>query len=78
MPPVIHEDKCSKCGACARVCPEDVFYGSQLKAFPVVSYPEECAHCNACVEECPVQGAISIRIPLPMMLLYRPDWDSPA
>ncbi len=76
MPPVIHVDKCKSCGSCAQICPGDVFCGSRAKEIPVVAYPEECAHCNACVEECP-EGAISIRVPLPMMLLYRPEWDKP-
>ncbi len=77
MPPVINLEKCERCGNCADVCSEDVYFGTTTKELPIVSYPEECSHCNACVEECPVEGAISIRIPLPMMLLYRPEEDSP-
>jgi adenylylsulfate reductase, subunit B len=77
MPPVIHVDKCKLCGNCTQICPEDVFCGSRPKEVPVVAYPEECAHCSACVEECPVEGAISLRVPLPMMVLYRPEWDLP-
>ena len=76
MPPVIDPEKCQKCGNCVRYCAEDVFFGSPEKDVPVVSYPEECTHCNSCVEECPAEGAISIRIPLPMMLLYRPEWEN--
>jgi NAD-dependent dihydropyrimidine dehydrogenase PreA subunit len=38
---------------------------------PVVSYPEFCFHCNCCVDECPVEGAIALRIPLPLTLLSR-------
>lgn len=78
MPPVIDVEKCKRCGSCAKICPEDVFFGTKVNELPRVSYPEECAHCNACVEECPVEGAISIRVPMPMMLLYRPEWGSSA
>jgi len=77
MPPVIDSEKCEKCGSCVDVCPEDVYFGSRKKALPSVSYPEECSHCNACVEECPVEGAVTIRIPLPMMLLYKPEGNCP-
>jgi adenylylsulfate reductase subunit B len=62
MPPVIDENKCIKCGMCAKYCPEDVFFGTKAKECPTVAYPEECSHCNSCVEECP-EGAVSLRIP---------------
>jgi len=78
MPPVINSEKCERCGNCVEICSDDVFFGSTKKELPEVNYPKECSHCNACVEECPVEGAINIRIPLPMMLLYRPGWDSPS
>lgn len=72
MPPIIEESKCSHCGLCVDVCTEDVFFGSKNKQVPQVTYPHECVYCNACVEECPVQGAIRLRLPLPMMLMYKP------
>jgi adenylylsulfate reductase subunit B len=71
MPPVIDKDRCTHCGLCADMCSEDVFYGSEKKRVPVVSYPKECWHCNACVNVCPVEGAISLRIPLPMLVCYK-------
>ena len=71
MPPIINEDKCTACGICANGCPQDVFFGSKNKEIPVVSYPEECWHCNACVLDCPAEGAISLRIPLPMLIVYK-------
>lgn len=71
MPPVIDENKCKCCGLCADVCPEDVFFSSKKKEVPTVKYPDECWHCNSCVYECPVPGAIKLRIPLPMMVLYK-------
>lgn len=71
MPPIINKEKCSACGMCANVCPLDVFGGLQKKEIPVVRYPEECWHCNACVQECPIEGAIRLRIPLPMQICYK-------
>jgi adenylylsulfate reductase subunit B len=71
MPPVIEGEKCIRCGKCVDICSEDVFFGSKEEEIPLISYPEECWHCNACVLDCPVQGAISLRIPLPMRIVYR-------
>ncbi len=39
------------------------------KKFPEIKYPEECWHCNACVLDCK-QSAITLRIPLPAMMLH--------
>jgi NAD-dependent dihydropyrimidine dehydrogenase PreA subunit len=72
MPPVISESKCARCGTCVDVCAEDVFFGSVEMEIPLVTYPDECVYCNGCVDECPVDGAIRLRIPLPMMLMYKP------
>ena len=71
MPPFIDKKKCSQCGQCADICSEDVFFGSEKKKTPFVAYPKECWHCNACVLACPVDGAIRLRIPLPMMVCYK-------
>ena len=71
MPPVVDKNVCIACGKCADVCSEDVFYGTKKRQVPVVTYPDECWHCNACVLDCPKEGAIRLRIPLPMMLLYK-------
>ena len=71
MPPVIDKDLCIRCGKCGDICSEDVFYGSKEHETPLVAYPEECWHCNACVLDCPAEGAIRLRIPLPMMVVYK-------
>lgn len=71
MPPVINKDKCTACGVCVNVCTMDVFFGSERRMVPVVSYPEECWHCTACVLDCPVEGAIRLRIPLPLSICYK-------
>jgi len=72
MPPIINESRCTCCGVCVEICPEDVFFGSKNKETPVISYPDDCWHCNSCVLDCPVEGAIRLRIPLPMTALYKP------
>lgn len=71
MPPVIDPDKCTRCGKCVEICSEDVFYGSRSGEIPTVTYPRECSHFSGCVSVCPVQ-AITLRIPLPMLLVYKP------
>ncbi len=71
MPPVIEKGTCVGCGKCVDICTEDVFFGSKKKKIPVVAYPEECWHCKACVDICPKEGAIRLRIPLPMMVCYK-------
>jgi adenylylsulfate reductase subunit B len=71
MPPVINKDKCINCGKCVDVCSEDVFFDSKQGEIPNITYPDECWHCSACVQECPVEGAIRIRIPLPMFMVHK-------
>jgi adenylylsulfate reductase subunit B len=71
MPPIIDEKLCIKCGTCVNICPQDVFFGSKKKKVPKITYPHECWHCNACVIDCPKEGAIKLRIPLPMNICYR-------
>lgn len=71
MPPIIDPEKCIHCGACVDRCTEDVYYESKEGEVPLVTYPEECAHCNCCVRACPIPEAIRLRIPLPMMLVYK-------
>jgi len=71
MPPIINKEKCIACGSCVDVCQMDVFFGSKDNQIPVVTYPEECWHCNACVMDCPEDGAITLRIPLALTVLYK-------
>ena len=71
MPPVIDKEKCICCGTCVEVCQMDVFFDSREGEIPVITYPDECWHCGSCVLDCPAEGAISLRIPLPMTVLYK-------
>ena len=70
MPPIINKDVCTGCGKCVEICPSDVFWGSKKGEVPIIAYPNECWHESACVMDCPVE-AITLRIPLPMMILYK-------
>ena len=69
MPPIIDKEKCNACGVCADICCMDVFKVVEEKESPEIRYPEECWHCNACVLDCK-QEALSLRIPLPAMMLH--------
>jgi adenylylsulfate reductase subunit B len=71
MPPVIDTDLCIRCGRCEEVCPSDVFYASVKDEIPAVTYPDECWHCNACVEECPQEGAVRLRLALPLTIAHK-------
>lgn len=70
MPPVIDEEKCTRCGRCVDICPLDVFFGSKEGEVPVVTYPKDCSHFNCCVDACPAE-AIKLQIPLPLMVLFK-------
>jgi adenylylsulfate reductase subunit B len=70
MPPLIDEEKCTRCGACVDICQSDVFSMQADNAIPDAPHADECWHCGACVMECP-SGAVSLRIPLPMMVCYK-------
>ena len=70
MPPIIDKNLCIHCGTCVDVCPQDVFFGSKEEEVPFVRYPDECWLCNACVMDCP-ENAINLRIPLPVLPVYR-------
>lgn len=69
MPPVIDPERCIGCIKCAQICCMDVFGPAEPQKVPQIRYPEECWHCRACVMDCPSK-AITLRYPLPMMLLY--------
>ena len=70
MPPVIDKEKCTSCGTCYDLCAEDVFFGTEEGAQPVVSHPEACYHCYLCVNECP-EEAIWLRTPMAMTVPYK-------
>jgi NAD-dependent dihydropyrimidine dehydrogenase PreA subunit len=52
--PKVNKEKCTGCGTCISVCPQNVFDLSGGKS--VVKRPEDCVECTACVENCPVSA----------------------
>lgn len=52
MSHVISND-CTKCGACAAVCPVEAISEGDSK---YMIDPDTCVDCGACVGECPVSA----------------------
>jgi len=55
----IDRDRCSGCGACARVCPVEAISGEKKK--PHVISQEICIRCGACLGACPSRFAAVYR-----------------
>lgn len=75
----IHLDRCVKCGACYRQCPNDVFGWNEEENAPFIAYPDECSHCGVCALECKT-GAIYHTIPLACyddFLMFEPSVNKP-
>ena len=53
----VNEEKCTGCGTCVSVCPQNVFEMKDGKSH--VARPEDCVECSSCVENCPT-GAIKL------------------
>jgi NAD-dependent dihydropyrimidine dehydrogenase PreA subunit len=52
--PKVDKEKCTGCGTCVSVCPQNVFELKDGKS--VVVRPEDCVECMACVENCPTEA----------------------
>jgi NAD-dependent dihydropyrimidine dehydrogenase PreA subunit len=65
----IAEERCTSCGKCVEVCPQDVF-DLVAGAAPLISRAEDCTTCRQCSLYCP-QGAIYVAL----LTYRRPDLD---
>jgi NAD-dependent dihydropyrimidine dehydrogenase PreA subunit len=52
--PNVDKGKCTGCGTCISVCPQNVFELKGDKSH--VARPEDCVECMSCVENCPVRA----------------------
>ncbi|MBU0757365.1 MAG: DUF362 domain-containing protein [Nanoarchaeota archaeon] len=55
--PEVEQEKCIKCRACGRYCPEDAI---TYEEGPALINQDKCVGCNECVAACPT-GAIEVR-----------------
>jgi len=50
-------EKCTGCGECVDICPDDVYELQNEKSVPVRA--EDCSGCESCIEVCE-QEAITV------------------
>ncbi len=58
LSPIIHHDKCSRCGLCHTYCPDGAISNDQ-DGFPCIDYTH-CKGCLICLVQCPLQAIESI------------------
>lgn len=52
----ITEDKCIRCGLCAKNCPVKAIAGSKKEEIPFVIDQDKCIKCGVCYQKCPVDA----------------------
>lgn len=50
---IVSNDRCIKCGICAKICPTNVFGPEPI---PTIARQEDCQTCFACEAYCPVDA----------------------
>lgn len=55
----IDPDKCTGCGICEDLCPNDVIRMNEQGDLACIKYGSDCSVCFICEEECP-GGAIEV------------------
>ena len=51
----LDEERCTGCGVCFAICPQDVFRMDEKTGKAVIKYPEDCVACWICESFCPVE-----------------------
>jgi len=49
----VHEERCTSCGTCAKVCPYNAITVDRKNKGPAVVIEAACAGCGTCAAECP-------------------------
>lgn len=58
MPVLLLKDICCGTGACAEVCPVDVFELRPGTRNVVIANPSNCFDCSACIYACPTSALV--------------------
>jgi len=51
--PIVNKDKCTGCGACIDVCPNDAI---EIIDGAAQINNDKCRNCGLCIGECPVEA----------------------
>lgn len=55
--PKLEEEKCIKCGICARLCRGDAIT-TEKDGLPVIDF-DKCIHCGWCIKNCPSEALVT-------------------
>ena len=57
--PVLDEQRCTACGICIAVCPENAWEWRPAGRLVIFRPEADCVYCGLCEQECPA-GAIAL------------------
>ncbi|MBU2498065.1 MAG: ferredoxin family protein [Proteobacteria bacterium] len=64
---VLERERCSGCGICFAICPQDVFRMDDKARKAVIAFPGDCVACWSCELFCPTK-CIKVSEPRPMKM----------